>query len=239
MADLKELQLRLGIHFKDEQLLRQALTHPSYINENPKLSLHDNERLEFLGDALLNVIIAERLYRDFPDLPEGKLTEIKISLIRQEKLAEKASGLQLGNYMLLGKGERLAGGNARQNNLANTFEALLAAIFLDQGFDVAKSFIAQSFNDDMISIKSGVLAPNYKTLLQELTQVKYKRLPEYKIVKSLGPDHKKTFIVSVSLGGVVLAIGSGKSKKTAESEAAHLAYDKLLMDKRITNILSL
>jgi ribonuclease III len=227
LGDLKELQPRLGIQFHHELLLKQAFVHPSYTNENPNFTVADNERMEFLGDALLNMIVTEILYRDFPDLTEGKLTEIRVSLIRQEKLAEKASMLHLGDYLLLGKGERLSSGNTKQNNLANVFEALLAAIFLDQGIDAVKSFIVQNFKDDLGDIKSGKLAPNFKALLQELTQTKYKQLPQYEVVESMGPDHDRMFFIAVSLGEVMLAIGSGRSKKIAESEAARLAYSKL------------
>lgn len=227
MSSLGELQKTLKIKFKNTSILKQALVHTSYINENPEAELNDNQRMEFLGDALVNFIIAEKLYHDFPKLPEGKLTDIRISLIRQEKLAEKASALKLGNYLLLGKGEDLSEGRSKRNNLADTFEAVVAAIFLDQGVEQAKSFVLANISEDIKSIKAGQMELNFKALLQELTQAEFKSLPDYEVIESVGPDHDRIFIVSVSLGEVVLAIGSGKSKKEAETEAAHKAYDKL------------
>jgi ribonuclease-3 len=208
-------------------LLKQAFVHSSYINENPGTDLHDNQRMEFLGDSLLNFIVAEKLYHEFPDIAEGKLTEIRISLVRQEKLAEKAHALKLGDFMLLGKGEDLSDGRTKRNNLADTFEALIAAIFLDQGIEVTKNLILKLFSSDIEATKSGRIDVNFKAMLQELTQAEFKLLPDYEVIEARGPDHDREFFVSVSVGDVVLAIGSGKSKKTAESEAARLALAKL------------
>jgi ribonuclease-3 len=227
LSGLDDLQQKIGIQFNDISILKQSLVHRSFINENPSAGAHDNERMEFLGDSLLNFIVAEKLYFDFPGLPEGKLTEIRISLIRQEKLAEKAALLTLGDYMQMGKGEELTGGRTRLNNLADAFEALIAAIYLDRGVDSARSFILDNLKHEFPAIKAGRMAVNYKALLQELTQADYKCLPEYEVVEATGPDHDKMFCVSVSIGEVILAVGSGKSKKIAESEAARLAYGKL------------
>lgn len=230
MTSFQNLQTRLGIHFKDETLLKQAFTHPSYKNENPEFELPDNERMEFLGDALLNMIVAERLYHEFPELSEGKLTAIRVSLVRQEKLAEKAAVFNLGDYLLLGKGEDLSGGRKKRNNLADTFEALMAAIFLDQGIDSARNFVCRNLEADIRAIKAGQIIPNFKALLQEFTQEEFKALPEYEVVESTGPDHDKVFLVTVALGELVLAVGSGKTKKAAEAEAARIAYEKLHSD---------
>jgi len=226
LSDLDDLEQKTGIKFNNISLLRQALTHKSYLNENPSAGLDDNERMEFLGDALLDFVVADRLYSDFPDLPEGKLTEIRISLVRKEKLAEKASQLSLGKYLLMGKGEETTGGRKRPSNLANTFEALVAAIYLDRGLDQVRTFILDIFQNEISSVRAGDLAINYKALLQELIQDECRCLPEYEVVEATGPDHDKIFYVSVSVGETVLAIGSGKSKKTAEAEAARLAYTK-------------
>ena len=226
MSGLDDLEQKTGIKFNNISLLRQALTHKSYLNENPSAGLDDNERMEFLGDALLDFVVADGLYSDFPDLPEGKLTEIRISLVRKETLAEKASQLSLSKYLLMGKGEETTGGRKRPSNLANTFEALVAAIYLDQGLDQVRTFILDIFQNEISSVRAGDLAINYKALLQELTQDEYRCLPEYEVVEATGPDHDKIFYVSVSVGEAVLAIGSGKSKKTAEAEAARLAYTK-------------
>jgi ribonuclease III len=227
LSGLDDLQQKIGVQFKDVSILKQALVHRSFINENPTAHTQDNERMEFLGDSLLNFIVAEKLYTYFPNLPEGKLTEIRISLIRQEKLAEKAALLNLGGYMQMGKGEEMTGGRTRLNNLADAFEALLAAIYLDSDMDCTRHFVLDNFKHEISAVKAGRLAVNYKALLQELTQSEYKCLPEYEVVEATGPDHDKMFCVSVSIGDVMLAVGSGKSKKIAESEAARLAYGKL------------
>jgi ribonuclease III len=227
LSSSSDLESLLGIHFNNEPLLKQAFVHSSYINENPGTDLHDNQRMEFLGDSLLNFIVAEKLYHEFPDIAEGKLTEIRISLVRQEKLAEKAHALKLGDFMLLGKGEDLSDGRTKRNNLADTFEALIAAIYLDQGIEVTRELILKLFSPDIEAIKSGRIDVNFKAMLQELTQAEFKLLPDYEVIEARGPDHDREFFVSVSVGDVVLAIGSGKSKKTAESEAARLALAKL------------
>jgi ribonuclease-3 len=197
LPDLDELQSLLEIKFKDQSILKRALVHTSYINENPAVDLHDNQRMEFLGDSLLNFIVAEKLYREFPDLPEGRLTEIRVSLVRQEKLAEKAVALKIGHFMLLGKGEDLSGGRDKRNNLADTFESLIAAIFLDGGLENARNFVLKHLEHDIQAIKSGKETPNYKALLQELTQAEFKQLPEYIVVEASGPDHDRMFVVSV------------------------------------------
>lgn len=227
MSGLDELQSSLGFSFSDPAILRQAFIHPSYANENPGPRAGDNQTMEFLGDSVLNMLVAEALYRGFPALAEGKLTEIRISMVRQEKLAEKAEALQLGGHLVLGKGEEASGGRSKRNNLADTFEALTAAIFLDRGLDAARQFILSAFDKDLEEIRSGKLLQNYKAMLQELTQAEYRALPEYEIIESTGPDHDKVFVVSVSLGDVVLAVGSGKTRKAAESEAARVACLKL------------
>lgn len=227
MSSLTNLQSALGIVFNNTSLLQQAFIHTSYINENPAAGSGDNQRMEFLGDALLNMIVAEKLYHEFSALPEGQLTEIRVSLIRQEKLAEQATALKLGDYLLLGKGEDASGGRNKRNNLADTFEALIAAIFLDQGFEAARRFILAGIQVDIKAVKAGQLVPNFKALLQELTQARFNSLPDYEVIESTGPDHDRVFFVSVSLGDMVIAIGSGKTKKAAEFEAARLAYAKL------------
>ncbi len=227
MSGLDELQSSLGFTFNDPAILGQAFIHTSYTNENPGHQTGDNQTMEFLGDAVLNMVVSEALYHGFPALAEGKLTEIRISMIRQEKLAEKAADIKLGNYLMLGKGEEASGGRSKRNNLADTFEALIAAIFLDRGLDVARQFITSVFRKELAAVKSGKFTSNFKAMLQELTQAEFKTLPEYEIIESTGPDHDKVFVVSVALGDVVLAVGSGKTRKTAESEAARIAYIKL------------
>ncbi len=230
LSDVDDIQSALGITFHNPSLLQQAFVHTSYINENSGADIHDNQRMEFLGDAVLTMIFAELLYREFPDLPEGKLTELRISLVRQEKLAEKSAALKLGDYLVLGKGEDSSGGRERRNNLADTFEALVAAIFLDGGIGKAREFVFSNYAKDIFAIKAGKPVLNYKALLQEYMQAKFKTLPGYEILEATGPDHDKLFCVSVSLGETVLAIGSGKTRKVAESEAARIALEKLSPD---------
>jgi len=236
LVDIKSFQEKLNLTFENLSLLKQALTHASYINENPNSEIADNERMEFLGDSLLNFIIADLLYYYFPNWSEGRLTEIRISFIRQDKLAEKAMGLNLGEYLLLGKGEEMGGGRSRLNNLANAFEALIAAIYLDRGIEVTRNFIKYCFQKEIQDIQNGHPLINYKAWLQEITQARFKCLPDYETIEAVGPDHDKVFFVSVSIGDIVLAVGSGKNKKTAQVEAAHSAYNKLMEHPELFNM---
>jgi ribonuclease-3 len=211
-------------------LLQQAFLHSSFVNENQDNSLSDNERLEFLGDAVLNLVVAEKVYHEFPDLAEGALTTVRTSLIREDTLVQLGAELDLGTYLQLGKGEETSGGRQRQSNLADTFEALLGAIFLDQGFSIVKGFILSRLDSHVTIIKTRGSGQNYKAKLQEFTQGTCKQLPAYHIIQSSGPDHDKKFIVEVTLDNRVLGMGSGKSKKAAEIEAARSACEKLIPD---------
>jgi ribonuclease-3 len=226
LVDWQALQQTIGVPFRDVSLLQQAFIHSSYINENPSLQLLDNERLEFLGDALLSFIVAEKLYHEFPHFGEGKLTEIRILLVRQETLAQLALALKLGDYLHLGKGEEATGGRERQTNLADVFESLVGAIFLDQGLDAAKNFVLSKLGSHLERVRADGVGRNYKALLQEFTQAKFRQLPTYRVVEVSGPDHDKGFNVEVVLGDRVLGAGSGKSKRAAEMEAARLAWEK-------------
>lgn len=221
------LQETVGIKFGNVALLQQALTHPSYANENPEGVVIDNARLEFLGDAVLNLIVTEELYRNFPGLNEGELTELRVLLIKQETLARHARKLGLGSHLLLGKGEELTGGRERETNLADAFEALVGAIFLDQGIDMTRRFILAQLGDEIATVMDQDRRRNYKALLQEFTQEKFKQLPVYQVVAVYGPDHARCFTVEVRLGGQTIGTGSGKSKKTAEMEAARAAWESL------------
>jgi len=227
LVNWQDLQQTIGIAFRDTSLLEQAFIHSSYVNENPDSPLPDNERLEFLGDALLSFIVTEKLYHEFPHLTEGELTEIRVSLIREETLAQLASELNLGDYLFLAKGEEQTGGRGRQSNLADTFEALIGAIFLDQELTATRDFVLRKLHSQLEQIKTGGIGQNYKALLQEFTQAKYKLLPTYRIVEVSGPDHDKDFTVEVTLGDRILGTGSGKSKRAAEMEAARSAWEKL------------
>ncbi len=227
MFESLAVQKTIGIQFHDDTILQQAFLHSSYINENPGFAGGDNERLEFLGDALLSFIVAEELYLRLPNFGEGKLTQIRASLIRQETLAEIAVDLKLGDYLLLGRGEEATGGRHKQTNLADSLESLIGAIYLDQGFDAAKMFVLDKLAGKFEQIHDEGIGHNYKALLQELTQAKYKLLPSYSIEETSGPDHDRRFVVKVILGDEPLASGSGKTKKAAEMEAARLAWEKV------------
>jgi ribonuclease-3 len=227
MIDWDDCQKNLGISFRQESLLEQAFAHLSYLNENPGFARPSNERLEFLGDAILNFIVAEKLYEEFPKLPEGELTEIRASLVCRDTLAELASSLKLGDCLLLGRGEEANGGRMKASNLANAMEALIGALYLDQGLARARRFILRQLKPELKKIKAGKKTPNYKALVQEFIQGQRRPTPVYRLVEATGPDHSKQFTVEILVEGEALGRGTGKSKKTAESQAARVAWEKL------------
>jgi len=227
MMDWDDCQKSLGVAFRQESLLEQAFVHLSYLNENPSFAQPSNERLEFLGDAVLNFIVTEKLYEEFPKLSEGELTEIRASLVCRDALAELASSLKLGNWLLLGRGEEATGGRAKVSNLANAMEALIGALYLDQGLTQTRRFILRQFKPELKKIKAGKTPPNYKALVQELIQGQKRPTPVYRLVEATGPDHSKQFTAQILVEGEVLGRGTGKSKKAAESQAARAAWEKL------------
>lgn len=226
MADWITLQKDLGISFNDLSLLQQAFVHRSYLNENPDFDLGANERLEFLGDAFLGFVIAENLYREFATLSEGEMTKFRAALVRQDSLARLASSLRLGDYLYLGQGEEKGGGRKRPRNLACVLEAVIGAIFMDQGFATTKDFILRLFSHSLQQALEGGIATDYKSRLQELVQMKRQQRPVYRLVKIEGPDHDRRFWVEVVIGGDVLGRGCGKSKQLAEKEAARQALER-------------
>ena len=227
MVDWNDCQKHLGISFRQEYLLEQAFVHASYINENPGFAGSSNERLEFLGDAILNFIVAEKLYEEFPELSEGNLTEIRASLVCRDTLAEIAFSLKLGDWLLLGQGEEANGGRTRPSNLANAMEALIGALYLEQGLARARRFIFRQLKPRLDKIKAGKRTPNYKALVQELVQGQKRPTPVYRLVETAGPDHSKQFTVEILVEGEVVGNGTGKSKKAAENQAARAAWKKL------------
>ena len=227
MIDWNECQKDLGISFHQESLLEQAFVHLSYLNENPGFARPSNERLEFLGDAILNFIVTEKLYEEFPKLPEGELTEIRASLVCRDNLAELASSLNLGDWLLLGRGEETNGGRAKASNLANAMEALIGALYLDQGLAKARKFILKQLKPELGKIKAGKTTPNYKALVQEFIQGQKRPTPVYRLVEVTGPDHSRQFTAEILVEGEALGRGTGKSKKTAESQAAKAAWEKM------------
>ncbi len=227
MAELAVLQEILGVSFKDLTLLEQALVHSSYINENPDFAPTSNERLEFLGDAVLGLVVAEKLYQDLPSFTEGEMTKLRAALVRRDTLARAARAIRLGDYLYLGKGEEASGGRRKPVNLAGALEAVIAAIFLDQGSTTAKNFILRLFNKELQKVVSQGAGVDYKSQLQELIQAREQQTPTYYVIEAKGPDHDRRFTVEVRAGDTVLGRGSGKSKKEAETEAARSALERL------------
>ena len=227
VADQNELQKILGVPFQQQELLTQALTHSSYANENPGVAPASNERLEFLGDAILGLIVAENLYRDFPGMSEGEMTRLRSILVKQETLASVAESIKLGNYLYLGKGEEASGGKDKPANLARALEALIAAVYLDHGSAVTEQLVLEILDAELLKTLYQGMIVDYKSQLQELLQAKTQQTPVYNLIETQGPDHNKKFTVEVRLGNDVLANGIGRSKKKAETEAARIALEKL------------
>lgn len=226
MSGFADLQNRLGFRFRDENLLRLALTHPSIAHESGMASAH-NQRLEFLGDAILGVVLARELYEKFSDANEGALTKSRAKLVNAAALAGHGGGLNLGAHLILSRGEENTGGRTRASALADAFEALVGAIFLDGGFEAARDFIMREFAADFEQLDEPTGIENPKGELQELLQASSPVAPEYRLISASGADHEREFECAVQHGGVELARGRGKSKKAAESEAA-LAALKIL-----------
>jgi len=227
LADLVALQETLKVSFNDLALLEQAMVHSSYVNENPSFAPFSNERLEFLGDAILDFIVAEKLYQDFSDLSEGEMTKLRSVLVRRDTLACIARAIRLGDYLYMGKGEEASGGRHKSANLAGGLEAVIAAVFLDQDLVVTRELVLRLFNDELQKIIRQGTEIDYKSQLQELTQSRYRLTPNYRLLEEVGPDHDKVFTIEVTVADAVLGRGLGKSKKIAEVEAARAALEQL------------
>ena len=226
MSAFDELQARLGHRFRDENLLRLALTHPSVSHEQNQPLPH-NQRLEFLGDSVLGLVLSRALYEKFPDADEGLLTKSRARLVNAVSLAAHGRSLNLGAHLVLSRGEENTGGRERASALADAFEALLGAIFMDGGFDVARAFILREFGADFSALELPSGIENPKGELQELLQAKSPAAPVYELISADGPDHDRNFICAVRHDGAELARGTGKSKKAAESDAALAALKTL------------
>ena len=222
---IKDLEKAIGYQFGNISLLQNALTHSSYANERYHNSLMSNERLEFLGDSILGMVVAEHLYRNFPDRPEGELTRMRADMVCERALAEVANGLSLGQHLMLGHGEERFGGRSRDSILADAVESVIAATYVDGGMDAAVSFIRKFILCDVPAQR--LRNADYKTALQELVQQKKNQVLTYALVGESGPDHDKKFDVEVMLNGQVVGCGTGSSKKRAEQDAARAAMDKL------------
>lgn len=225
MRPRPEIQQRIAYAFKNEELLEQALTHKSYANENRGPS--HNERMEFLGDAVLNLVVSEYLMKSCPDSTEGDLSRLRAAVVSEPALAKVARVIGLGNFLLLGKGEEQTGGRDKDSLLADSLEALIAAVYLDAGIGATEAFIFRFFDDVIRKSCTLRVSLDYKTELQELCQERLKQLPEYRVISESGPDHRKQFEVELSLKGKVHGRGTGKSKKEAEQRAAKEALARL------------
>jgi ribonuclease-3 len=225
MVDFSEFESIASIVFVDKHLLRTAFTHRSYINENKGTLLEHNERLEFLGDAVLELIVTDFLYRKYPDRTEGDLTSYRSALVNAVTLSSVAAGIRMNDFLLLSKGEAKDVGRARQYILANTFEAVVGAIYLDSGYDAAKTFIAKNLFHLVDEIVERRLWQDPKSHFQEKAQEKVGITPSYKTLREEGPDHNRIFTIGLYLGEKLVTEGRGKSKQEAEQEAARLGLE--------------
>jgi ribonuclease-3 len=222
MKDFAKLEEKIGVKFINVDLLKQAVVHRSYLNEHPKFGLNHNERLEFLGDAVLEIIVTEHLFRNYPDTPEGDLTNWRASLVNAKMLAQIANELELESFLYLSKGEaKDKDSKARQYILANAMEALIGAIYLDQKIKVARKFVATKIVAKLENILANKLYLDPKSKFQEQAQELFKITPHYKVIKESGPEHAKTFVVGLYLGDELIATGEGSSKQEAQVDAAH------------------
>ena len=227
MTDLDALRQALGVSFTNVSLLEQALAHSSFINENPDVLPKSNERLEFLGDAVLGMVVAEKLHQDYADYTEGELTKLRAALVRQDTLVRIAKRIELGQHLYLGKGEESSGGRSKPANLAAALEAVIGAVYLDQGLPGTRESILSLIDPELERAVDVGAFVDYKSRLQEIIQAQRQQTPSYHVVQAIGPDHDKTFTVEVRLDNTVLGTGSGKNKKAAQSNAAHSALEKL------------
>ena len=226
---IKDLETAIGYQFRNIQLLQNALTHSSYANERWHNSLLSNERLEFLGDSVLGMLVAEYLFHNFPDRPEGELTRMRADMVCEKTLAAAANRIGIGEHLLLGHGEDRLGGRNRESILADAMESVIAASFLDGGIEAALKIVQQFILVEVPVTK--MHNTDYKTALQELVQQKKNQVLTYALVGQSGPDHDKQFDVEVSLNGTVVGQGSGRSKKRAEQDAARCAIEKLFPEE--------
>ena len=225
-AALVRLSVHMNVTFDNISLLDEALTHPSYTNE-AKDAIPHNERLEFLGDAVLELASSTYLYARFPDCTEGELTKMRASLVQSETLARLARQLDLGSYLRLGRGELLGGGADRQNNLENAFEAVIGAVYLDRGWETAQDYVARQLASEAMLVRRSHVSHDYKTTLQEHIQQKRHASISYELIGETGPDHDKRFTTRVLIAGEAMGEGTGRSKKEAEQQAAAAALHRI------------
>lgn len=236
MDKVKEFAAKIGAEFNDITLLKEALTHRSFVNENRKDKVRHNERSEFLGDAVLELIVSEYLYKEYPERPEGELTSFRAAAVRTESLAETSRTLKVGEYLFMSHGEEATGGRDKDYLLANAFEAVLGAIYLDQGYASSEKFVNTFLIPKIADIVKYRRDIDSKTKFQETSQSLFKHTPTYKLVSAQGPDHEKTFVMAVYVRKTKYGEGAGKSKQRAEEEAAENALKALEKQKTVANI---
>jgi ribonuclease-3 len=225
--EFDELQTRIGYRFRDRGMLEHALTHKSRAAEDASGGVADNESLEFLGDAVLGLVVADALFHQYPDYDEGQKSKVKAAVVSTQSLARHAERLRLGEHLILGRGEEKTGGRFKQALLADGYEALIAALYLDGGLEAAETFLRRELKDALDEGSAQSFVRDYKSALQERLQALGRPLPEYRVSGEAGPDHRKTFSVEVVVNGEVLGTATGRAKKEAEQEAARLALIKL------------
>ncbi len=231
-ADLSFLQQRLAYFFQAPERLRQAVTHKSYINETKDKTVEDNERFEFLGDAVLDLIISEALVARFPNSPEGDLSKMKSRVVSEGTLARIAKEIDLGRYLYLGKGEERTLGREKSSLLADALEALIAAVYLDGGLPPVREVVLREFESSLQELTRPEVTVDYKTELQERCQKEFESLPAYQVIRESGPDHQKLFEVEIWIQGTPYATAAGRSKKEAEQRAAQITLEKLRKGER-------
>ena len=231
MKDIADLEKRFGYVFKNRKLLTEALTHRSFYHENPDKSIAHNERLEFLGDSVLGFVIVEYLFSSDKEFTESIMAKIKSYLVKESILSEIADSISLGKYLKLGKGEEATGGRAKKSILADTIEALLGAVYLDGGYKKVKAVVLKLFRKEIDTLMDSTRFYDFKTELQEKTQLLFGVLPEYRVVKQEGEEHEKVFTIEVFIEGKKFGKGSGKSKKEAQTIAAREALSQLSSSK--------
>jgi ribonuclease-3 len=228
LSSLQDLEKILGYKFKNQALLSQALTHRSFVNENEQERLRNNESLEFLGDAVLGFLISSRIFRHYPDLTEGELSKIKAYLVSAANLVRLAEDIRLGDYVRLSRGEEKTGGRKKRAIIVDTYEAIIGAIYLDGGVEAATDFVGRQVDSFLEDLDLGQLTyGDFKSALQEQLHNLGRQEPLYRVVKEIGPDHKKTFVVQVIIQGEIVAESTGRTKKEAQQSAARLALESL------------
>ena len=223
---LKKFEEKTGYEFSYESYLEEALTHSSYVREHPRENLRSNERLEYLGDALLDAVVGEILYRRLPDAEEGRLTKLRAAVVCEKTLADISRSLDIGSYLYMGNGEIKQGGRNRESILADAVEALIGAVFLDSSYETVSEFITRLTRNPVEEAISGRLVKDYKSAIQEMLQARGLKAPSYQVAKEEGPDHSKTFFVDLIIDGKVYGSGCGRTKKQAEQNAAREVLER-------------